>query len=303
MKILIVDDSRAMQTIVQRGIEQLGYSTIELKKANNGAEALDIVRVWEPNLVISDWHMPEMNGFELLAALNREMLDIKIGFVTTESSEQKLQAALDAGAQFIVQKPFDSKTLHEAVLPIIQGSTEGEKLLNEHQHKIIEKVSNHILLPGINGFKKTLNALAKISVDIQPAPPIILDEKRYPYLLGLYGSQDKQSVHAIAIADINAACILGALNGRIREEDVHIALAEKALPKAIIDNCQGALRTLETLLINTQQKQHLSLRSSNLMRKPNPNINKLLIKNSNNRLDVQLKILEHDAGHFTFIVS
>ena len=82
-----------------------------------------------------------------------------------------------------------------------------------------------------------------------------------------------------------------------------IALAEKALPKAIIDNCQGALRTLETLLINTQQKQHLSLRSSNLMRKPNPNINKLLIKNSNNRLDVQLKILEHDAGHFTFIVS
>jgi CheY-like chemotaxis protein len=303
MKILIVDDSRAMQTIVRRGIEQLGYDKIELKKASNGMEALDIVRVWEPDLVISDWHMPEMTGFELLTALNREMLDIKIGFVTTESSEHKLQEALNAGAQFIVQKPFDSKTLHEAVLPIIQGSIEGEKLLDEHHNKTEGNQANHILLPDIDMLKRTLTGLAKKPIHIQPAQAIILKSKLYPYLLGLYGSKDKQSVHAIAIADINAVCILGALLGKISEEEVYISLAEKALPKVIIDNCQSVFRTLETILINTQEKEHLLLRSSNLMRKPNSNINKLLVKTSNHRLDVQLSMQDYGLGHLTFIVS
>jgi CheY-like chemotaxis protein len=311
MRILIVDDSRAMQTIVRRGIEQLGYDQLELKKANDGQEALDIVRVWEPDLVISDWHMPEMTGLELLKALTREMLDIKIGFVTTESSEKRIKEALDAGAVFIVQKPFDSKTLHEAVLPIIQGSIEGENALRkqeqeqeqEQEQKVSTTQSEHIQLPHINTLKDTLNALSKSPLDIQTSHAMKLNNKHYPYLLGLYGDKDKKSVHAIAIADTNAACILGALSGKVSEEDVHITLAERAIPKAIMDNCQAVLRTLETTLQNTKKGNHLSLRSSNVMRKQNANVEKLLRKNSQNRLDIRITMENFGSGCLTLIVS
>ncbi|MFT5116935.1 MAG: CheY-like chemotaxis protein [Kiritimatiellia bacterium] len=305
MRILIVDDSRAMQTIVRRGIEQLGYDQLELKKANDGQEALDIVRVWEPDLVISDWHMPEMTGLELLKALTREMLDIKIGFVTTENSEKRIKEALDAGAVFIVQKPFDAKTLHEAVLPIIQGSTEGENALREQEQdqKVTTTLSEHIQLPHINTLKDTLNALSKSPLDIQASHAMQLNKKHYPYLLGLYSDKDKKSVHAIAIADINAACILGALSGKISEELVHITLAKKAIPKGIMDNCQAVLRTLETTLKNTQKGHHLSLRSSNIMRKQNFNVEKLLRKNSENRLDIRITMENFGSGCLTLIVS
>jgi CheY-like chemotaxis protein len=303
MKILIVDDSRAMQTIVRRGIEQLGYHQLELKKANNGVEALEIVRVWEPDLVISDWHMPEMNGMELLTALNREMLDIKIGFVTTERSAKRLQTAIDAGAQFIVQKPFDSKTLHEAVLPIIQGSVDGEKTLKQHQEKSADSKSDHIQLPNIAILTNSLNALSTVSLCIEKTDPIELEQEHFPYLLGLYGDKKKQSVHAIAIANLEGACILGTLLGRVTEEEMHMTLAEKAIPKSIMDNCQSVLRTLETTLQNTEKKEHLTLRSTNVMRKKNSNVDKLLAENTNNRLDITIKIDRFSCGRLTLIVS
>lgn len=299
MKILIVDDSRAMQTIVRRGIEQLGYDQLELKKADNGAAALDIVRVWEPDLVISDWHMPEMSGIELLIALNREMLDIKVGFVTTENSPDRLQQAMDAGAQFIVQKPFDTKTLHEAVIPIFQGSVDGEDTLEQHQRQN----PDHIRLPDITMLTHALNGLSTTTLCVETTDPIKLEQDHFPYLLGLYGDKDKQSVHAIAIVNLEGACVLGSLLGDIDEEEVHIALAEKAIPKSIIDNCQSVLKTLETTLENTEAREHLTLRSSNVMRKKNPNVDRLLSINANDRLDITIKIDRFSCGRLTLIVS
>ena len=302
MKILIVDDSRAMQTIVRRGIEQLGYENLLLKQAGNGLEALDVIRVWEPDFVISDWHMPEMNGIDLLHAINREMLGIHIGFVTTESSEERLEEAKKAGAKFIVQKPFDTKTLHEALLPIIQGSIDGEEALSRHQEPEEQTNSEHISLPTLQELSERLNALTSHSVLLQKTVPISLNNLKYPYLLGLYGDKEKQSVHAIAVADNNATCILGALQDNISEEDVHISLADKVLSKSIMDDSKLTLQNLETLLTNTVKQEPLCLRSTNVMRKDNPNIKKLLI-NSDHRIDVTISIKGYGVGYLTLIVS
>jgi CheY-like chemotaxis protein len=302
MKILIVDDSRAMQTIVRRGIEQLGYQNLLLKQANNGLEALDVIRVWEPDFVISDWHMPEMNGIDLLHAINREMLGIHIGFVTTESSEERLEEARAAGAKFIVQKPFDTKTLHEALLPIIQGSIDGEEALKRNQESEEKTSSEHIALPTLQELSTRLNSLSDHSIQLQKTVPISLNKLKFPYLLGLYGDKEKQSVHAIAIADNNATCILGALQNNISEEDVHMSLADKVLSKSIMDDSKLTFQNLETLLTNTLKKESLSLRSTNVMRKENPNISKLLVA-SDHRLDVTISIKNYGVGHLTLIVS
>ncbi|ODS23074.1 hypothetical protein AB835_10745 [Candidatus Endobugula sertula] len=301
MRILIVDDSRAMQTIVRRGIEQLGYDNLELKKAENGKDALNIIRVWEPELVLSDWHMPEMNGIELLKALNREMLGINIGFVTTESSDARIQEALDAGAQFVVQKPFDFKTLHEAVLPILQGSSESEQTLNDPQVKHTH--SDHILLPSLETLGRTLNQSPNIEIQIKKISPLTLKDKQFPYLLGLYGDAKHKAVHAIAIADLNAACILGVSLGYVSEESAHIAQAERALPKIIMENCRQVLKNIEVILFNNERKTHLTLRNANLMRKQNDSVNKLLKKEGDERLDVGIMVDGLEAGRFTLIIS
>ncbi len=309
MRILIVDDSRAMQTIVRRGIEQLGYDQLELKKASNGKEALDIIRVWEPDLVISDWHMPEMTGLELLELLQKEMLGtkIKMGLVTTESAEKKLQQALNAGAQFIVQKPFDTKTLHEAVLPIIQGSADAESTLHQHMedkhnpHKT-SCAYDHIILPTLSTLTHTIKQSSTIDIDISQCGAIQLEKASFPYVLGLYGDKQKKSVHAIAIADINAACLLGILLGN-SEEDMHIALAEKVIPRSMMENCQYLFKRIENLLYHAGDDEHLRLRSTNLMRKHNPHVEKLLEKHANDRLDVKVHIANIGTGYLSFIVS
>jgi CheY-like chemotaxis protein len=71
MKFLIVDDSRAVQTIIKRILENTGYREIELRTALNGDEALAILEGWQPDLVLTDWHMPGMTGLELLQTIRQ----------------------------------------------------------------------------------------------------------------------------------------------------------------------------------------------------------------------------------------
>ena len=66
VKILIVDDSKAMRMIVSRVLRQAGYGNAEFVEASNGAEGLAAARAGGVDLILSDWNMPEMNGIEFL---------------------------------------------------------------------------------------------------------------------------------------------------------------------------------------------------------------------------------------------
>ena len=85
MQILVVDDSKAMRSIVMRAVRQAGYEAATFVEATNGAEALKLIRASPPALVLADWNMPEMSGIELLKTLRAEGNAIKVGFVTSES--------------------------------------------------------------------------------------------------------------------------------------------------------------------------------------------------------------------------
>ena len=106
MKIMIVDDSRAMRRIVQRTIRQAGYGRHDFLEAENGVEALELIKSDKPDLVLSDWHMPEMSGMDLLKALRDESISVPFGFVTSEDTDEMREGATDAGAMFLLSKPF-----------------------------------------------------------------------------------------------------------------------------------------------------------------------------------------------------
>ncbi|GAA1800903.1 chemotaxis response regulator CheY [Luedemannella flava] len=119
MKILVADDSRVMRQIVTRTLRQAGFGDHDVVEAADGRQAFDAVNAEAPDLVISDWNMPEMTGIEVLNALRAGGSRVPFGFVTSECTPQMQQAAQDAGALFFIIKPFTADRFTEVFTPIL----------------------------------------------------------------------------------------------------------------------------------------------------------------------------------------
>ena len=118
MRILVVDDSKAMRMIVRRTLRLAGFHH-EVREASCGAEALQALHAEPVDLVLSDWNMPEMNGLQLLEQVRGQGNKVKFGFVTSESSVEMRTAAGNAGALFIITKPFTAEGFRTVLEPII----------------------------------------------------------------------------------------------------------------------------------------------------------------------------------------
>lgn len=115
MKILIVDDSKVMRQIVTRTLRQAGYDGHDIVEAVDGKDAFDKVQSEAPDLVLSDWNMPNMTGIELLDALRASGSSVRFGFVTSEGSPEMRDRATSSGALFLIAKPFTSDVFRESL--------------------------------------------------------------------------------------------------------------------------------------------------------------------------------------------
>lgn len=110
MNVLLVDDSKAMRALVRRALLESGVAGLHVEEAENGSDALAKLALQQPDLILSDWSMPEMTGIELLRELRARGCGVKFGFVTCEmASEQMRETAFQAGAQFMLAKPFSAQ--------------------------------------------------------------------------------------------------------------------------------------------------------------------------------------------------
>jgi two-component system chemotaxis response regulator CheY len=107
MRALVIDDSRAMRSILRRTLVDLGF---EVEEAGDGQEALDVLISGEllPDVCLVDWNMPVMNGLDFVTTVRRtrEWRQITLMMVTTESEHTQVVRALAAGAHEYVIKPF-----------------------------------------------------------------------------------------------------------------------------------------------------------------------------------------------------
>lgn len=114
MKALVVDDSRAMRSILGRIVKSIGYD--EVAEACNGQEALEQLDQGPlPALALVDWNMPVMDGLEFVVAVRDrpECRGITLMMVTTESEHGQIVKALAAGAHEYVIKPFTPDAIAE----------------------------------------------------------------------------------------------------------------------------------------------------------------------------------------------
>ena len=113
MHALIIDDSRSMRMIIGRIIREIGF---EITEAGDGQQALTrLEEGCKPDLILVDWNMPEMNGYEFVQAVRANPLydASRIVMVTTESELGQISKALDAGANEYVMKPFTADVIRD----------------------------------------------------------------------------------------------------------------------------------------------------------------------------------------------
>jgi two-component system, chemotaxis family, chemotaxis protein CheY len=119
MKVLIVDDSKAMRMIVQRNLRQAGLGEAVIVEACDGQEALEVVAAEAPDLILSDWNMPVKTGIEFLVELRASGNGTSFGFVTSESTTDMREQAIAAGADFFLVKPFTADKFQEVVGTVV----------------------------------------------------------------------------------------------------------------------------------------------------------------------------------------
>jgi two-component system chemotaxis response regulator CheY len=119
LSILIVDDYKTMLRIIRNLLKQLGFHNVD--EATDGAEALNKLRDKNYDLVISDWNMEPMTGYELLKEVRSDDMLKSLPFimVTAESKTDNVIAAKKAGVNNYIVKPFNAATLKAKLTSVL----------------------------------------------------------------------------------------------------------------------------------------------------------------------------------------
>lgn len=121
MPILVVDDYNTMRRIVRNLLKQLGFENVD--EASDGGEALKKLQEKPFGLVISDWNMEPMTGYQLLqqvrADANEKIKGVPFIMVTAESKPENVVAAKQAGVNNYIVKPFNAETLKSKLVSVI----------------------------------------------------------------------------------------------------------------------------------------------------------------------------------------
>jgi two-component system chemotaxis response regulator CheY len=119
--ILVVDDFGTMIRIIRHFLKQLGFRDVD--DASDGSEALEMLRTKRYGLVISDWNMEPLTGYELLERVREDQQLSPVPFImmTAESKTSNVIAAKNAGVNNYIVKPFNAATLRAKIETVLGG--------------------------------------------------------------------------------------------------------------------------------------------------------------------------------------
>jgi two-component system chemotaxis response regulator CheY len=122
MKILVVDDFSTMRRIVRNLLVELGFTNTLIQEADDGNNALTMLKSQPFDMVVTDWNMPNMTGIDLLRAIRAEpsLKGLPVLMVTAENNRDQIIAAAQAGVNGYIVKPFNAVTLREKLTKIFE---------------------------------------------------------------------------------------------------------------------------------------------------------------------------------------
>jgi two-component system, OmpR family, alkaline phosphatase synthesis response regulator PhoP len=121
-KLLIVDDESHIRTLIEQTLEELEDEGVEFLTAENGEQALNIIRAENPQLVFLDVMMPKMNGMEVCRQVKKELglSGVYIVLLTAKGQELDRQKGQEVGADLYMTKPFDPEMILSKAKEIFQ---------------------------------------------------------------------------------------------------------------------------------------------------------------------------------------
>jgi len=125
MQILVVDDFSTMRRIVKNQLRELGFSNI--READDGSSALDVLKVTHIDFVVTDWNMPGMAGIDLLKTIRADdrLKHLPVLMVTAEAKREQIIEAAQSGVNGYVVKPFTAQSLKEKIDRIFERIEQG----------------------------------------------------------------------------------------------------------------------------------------------------------------------------------
>jgi DNA-binding NtrC family response regulator len=157
--ILLVDDEPKLRDVMSVALGDLGYRVIE---ASSGAAALDILRRENPDLVLTDLRMPEVNGYELLRECKRVDPDLPVVLLTAYSSIKDAVRAIKEGAFDFISKPFEIDEVATTITNALRlhDAVRDNRRLRE---ALAEKHGFATLVGGSPAFRRVLRGIEEVS--------------------------------------------------------------------------------------------------------------------------------------------
>ena len=119
--VLIVDDSMPMRTVIKKTFKAAGYGNMAFLEAENGKQALALLRENWVDMVLTDYNMPVMNGLDLVTRMKADDLidNVPVVIVSTEGSQEKIDQFYGQGASGYIQKPFAPEQLRDILVELL----------------------------------------------------------------------------------------------------------------------------------------------------------------------------------------
>jgi DNA-binding NarL/FixJ family response regulator len=142
IKVLIVDDQQTVQEILKSYIE-VEPSLEVIGCANNGQEALDLIKIHRPNIVLMDIEMPVLDGLTATKIISEQFIDTSVLIISVHNDDSYLNTALQVGAKGYLKKNTPAKELINAIYSAYKGYFQlGPGLLEKYLHRVSESQSN-----------------------------------------------------------------------------------------------------------------------------------------------------------------
>ncbi|QPF76552.1 response regulator [Roseateles sp. DAIF2] len=302
-RVLIVDDSRAIQAIIRRALEggvdddDNPLPPLQIDTADDGAAALDRVAAERPDLVLSDWHMPNVGGLQLLQALRRGgHADLPVGIVTTETRAERLHEARRRGARFVLPKPFDDRALRRAVAGLLPQRAGGPALE-------VPELPRGSAIDSLAQLQQQLYMhLGTRGFDLRRAEQDAGLAERPTQLVALYGSAGRNGPYAIGLLDASACWLVGGIAAGASSAEIQAGMAAGLEPgPRLVDQAGRFMRACAAQLRKRSASDVPALSAVRLARQRFERLPELMARNSG-RSEFSLRLPGLGQGRLAFLL-
>jgi len=129
MTIVIADDSRTARFLIRQYLEMVGFYQAEFIEAENGRQALQLLKDKQVDILFTDYKMPEMDGLDLLRRVKGSPMlhDLPVVVITSFANQAKIDELSENGAFAVLQKPLSLSKLHETMKIFLNSEDYGEQ--------------------------------------------------------------------------------------------------------------------------------------------------------------------------------